>query len=120
MIKSRDKRELGRYGEQIALAALERQGMTLLIKNFRAERCEIDLIMQDGDTVVFVEVKARHGGMFGRGREAVDRRKQEHLIRAATSYALSHGLMDSPLRFDVVEVDLDRESAEHIKNAFIS
>ncbi len=113
-----ENRENGILGEDLALYGLEARGYTLLARNYRAERCEIDLVMQDCGVIAFIEVKARHKSAFGTGREAVDRRKQGNIIKAASAYLIQHGLMDEFVRFDVAEVDLDTRRVIIIKNAF--
>ena len=120
MSDKRKNRALGEWGEKMALNYFESAGYELMERNYRAGRHEIDLIMRDGDTVVFIEVKARSVLTFGRGREAVDRRKQAHIADAAAQYAVAHGLMDASLRFDVAEVDLNTGKVECIKGAFIT
>lgn len=93
--------EKGRSGEELALLYLQSKGYALLEQNFRFQRCEIDLILRDGETLVFVEVKQRSREV---PRLAVDRAKQQRLCRAALGYAAQTGCLDRPLRFDVVEV----------------
>ena len=105
-------------GEDAALEYLLKNGYAYRERNFRAARCEIDLIVMDCDTVVFVEVKSRHGSSYGLGREAVTFAKQKHIIRAAELYLIKAGLTDSFARFDVVEVDLDAMNIVHFKDAF--
>jgi len=113
-----NKSAKGIEGERAALKYLQSKGYLLLEKNYRAQRCEIDLIMQDDETTAFVEVKARSGMRFGLGREAVTRQKQANIIKAATAYAADHGLLEASLRFDVVEVELPSLRVTHIENAF--
>ncbi|MEG1547881.1 MAG: YraN family protein [Clostridia bacterium] len=113
-----NKCESGAYGEQLAKEYLERAGYTLLKANYRALRCEIDLIMLDEDAVVFVEVKARHKSIYGLGREAVTKAKQRNIIKAASYYLQINGWFERNVRFDVAEVDLDINHVFHIKNAF--
>ena len=110
--------ERGRRGEYAALEYLLKKGYVYRDRNFMAEKCEIDIIVMDGDTLVFVEVKARHGSEFGTGREAVTAAKQRNIIKAAQIYAVNTGLMDNFIRFDVVEVDLDTLKVEHIMDSF--
>lgn len=109
---------LGKLGEEAALEYLLSKGCKLCQKNYRAERCEIDLIVWDGDVLVFVEVKARHKSGFGTGREAVTVAKQRNVIKAATIYAIKNGLTQRFMRFDVVEVELNTMGITHIENAF--
>ncbi len=110
--------ERGRRGEDAALEYLLKNGYTYRDRNFRAERCEIDLIVMNGDMLVFVEVKSRHGSEHGLGREAVNKAKQRNIIKAAQLYAVKFGLTENFIRFDVIEVDLDTIRIEHIKDAF--
>ena len=113
-----EKTARGAEGEKRALLHLQKKGYELLERNYSAQRCEIDLVMQHGETTVFVEVKARSSTLFGLGREAVTGKKQQNLIKAATVYAADHGLLEASLRFDVVEVALPSGKVTHIENAF--
>lgn len=112
------KRALGSVGEEAALAYLKKRKYTLLARNYRAERCEIDLILRDGETVVFVEVKARSNNRYGLGREAVTPSKQGNILRAAKHYLMENSLFDVPVRFDVAEYSPQTEQILHIQNAF--
>ena len=85
----------------------------------RIGRDELDLVMQDGAYLVFVEVKARTSEAFGLPREAVDSRKQAHMVRAAEAYLQQTG-GDTPARFDVIEVNLANSEVRHIENAFMT
>lgn len=114
-----DKRESGARGETLALTYLEKLGYTLICRNAHFGHDEIDLILHDGDTTVFVEVKARSSSKFGMGREAVDVRKQKRMARAAQVYLIKSG-EDIPARFDVVEVDLCTGGIVHIPDAFMA
>lgn len=110
--------QTGKKGEETACAFLTRKGFLLVCRNYRYEHREIDLVMRDADTLVFVEVKARSSVRFGAPAEFVTLRKQKHLLLAAQGYLFEHGLCDAPARFDVVEVYLDTGTVEHIENAF--
>lgn len=111
-------REKGNAGEDAALLHYQRRGCTLLARNYRAFRCEVDLILRQGETVVFVEVKARSGSRYGTPAEAVTAAKQANLRKAAQMYLAEHGLLESPARFDVAEVDLNTNAVHLICNAF--
>lgn len=113
---SRERRELGRRGECLAEAHLGGKGYRLLERSYRCRLGEADLIMRDGDTVVFIEVKTRSSGSFGTPEEAVDARKQRKLVQVAQFYLRDRGLDDAPARFDVVAV-ADGE-IRHIPDAF--
>lgn len=104
------KQALGRRGEQIAAEYLQRRGMQILERNFRIRGGEIDLIAKEGETYVFVEVKARSGFAYGRGAEAVHVGKQQALLRTAQTYLYRNDLLEAPARFDVIELDFSGET----------
>jgi putative endonuclease len=111
----------GREAEALACQYLTEQGLRISMRNYRCARGEIDLIMRDGDTVVFVEVRFRRSSRFGGGAESVDRRKQSRLIETASHYLQAHGVgPEMPARFDVVALSPgdDRQIIEWIPNAF--
>ena len=95
---------LGQDGEDAALAHLTRNGLTLVQRNFRCKGGEIDLIMQHGDALVFVEVRKRAGKRHGGAAASVTRAKQGRLIIAAQVY-LQRYRMPPPSRFDVIAID---------------
>lgn len=94
----------GLAGEDQALAYLQQQGLQLLERNFRCKGGEIDLIMQDGKVLVFVEVRVRSDGKFGGAAASVGSAKQKRLIIAAQVYLQRH-TMPPPCRFDVIAFD---------------
>lgn len=95
--------QAGREAEERACAHLRRHGLRLLERNFRCRGGEIDLIMRDGVTLVFVEVRFRRNHRFGGSAATVDQRKQSRLVRAAQTY-LQRGGSVPPCRFDVVAI----------------
>jgi putative endonuclease len=109
---------VGRGGEARAEAYLVERGYKLLRRNYRSGHKEIDLIMQVGCTVVFVEVKSRSQTGYGTPGEFVTPTKRRLLTIAAQGYLLEMGLTDIPARFDVVEVYLGTGEVRHIENAF--
>ena len=110
------KKLLGRIGERKAERYLKRQGYALLERNYMVKVGEADLIMKDGETVVFVEVKTRSSVAFGQPSEAVNGKKQQKYRLIASEYMLKNRLIDVDLRFDVVEIL--KKQVNHIKNAF--
>ncbi len=108
----------GKQAERWAAEFLQQQGLRLITRNFRSRLGEIDLIMQDNDTLVFVEVRQRRNADFGGAAASVDIHKQKRLIRAAQFYlARLHHM--PPCRFDVLLMDDDQgHNAQWIKNAF--
>ena len=99
------RRRFGAAGETLAAGWLEQNGYRLLARNWRSALGEIDIICEQGDELVFVEVKARHGRQLGAPEEAVTPAKQRRLIRAAQSYLLTHGIEQRPYRLDVIAVE---------------
>lgn len=107
----------GRRAEQEALGYLTARGLRLIEANYRCRLGEIDLVMADGNTTVFVEVRMRGSRRFGGAAASVTPTKQRRLYSAARHYLLSRGHAGGPLRFDVVA--LDGGAAPHwIPNAF--
>jgi putative endonuclease len=101
----------------MALKYLEGKGMRLIERNFRCRVGEIDLIMQDGASLVFVEVRLRTNPAFVSAGESISHRKQARIVAAANQYLA--GKREVPCRFDCILLDkLDPESIEWIKNAF--
>ena len=94
---------LGRWGEEIAARHLERAGCHVLARNWRAGRLEIDLVVRDGGTIAFVEVKTRRPGPQ-HPAEAIDRRKRARLRRAAGRWIATQPQRGMEYRFDVVSV----------------
>ena len=111
-----NKRELGTQKELQAMHYLESQGMKILQRNFQCRMGEIDLIAQEGDCLVFVEVKYRAGNRYGSPLEAVNVRKQNTNRNVAQYYLLGRKQVDCPVRFDVVG-NCGNE-LEHMRNAF--
>ncbi len=95
---------LGPAGERLAARFLQRQGYRILARGHRQRLGEIDLIALDHDCLVFVEVKTWKSAAGGDPSQAVDRRKQEKLTRAALIYLKQRRLLDQPARFDVVSI----------------
>lgn len=110
--------KIGRNAEAAAERYLKRRGFQPLFKNYRSGHHEIDLVMRDGDYLVFIEVKARKSDRYGSPAEAVTPEKQRRLIAAAQGFLLRENCPDSAVRFDVVEVDLASGSVRHIPDAF--
>ncbi len=115
-----NKQQSGQLGERRAEQALLSKGYSLVARNYRALKCEIDLIMRDkaNNAIVFIEVKSRSTLAHGGGAEAVTRGKQRNIIKAASFYLMKNDLFNENIRFDVVEVDLLSAQVNHIMNAF--
>ena len=111
----------GRKAEDIACVRLQREGLALAVRNYRSPYGEIDLVMQERDTLVFVEVRYRSSDEFGTPAETVDVRKQARLRATAEHY-----LQNTPraskkaCRFDIVALTGDGEGGDFrwLRNAF--
>lgn len=107
----------GRNAEAAARAYLQAQGLALRAQNFRCAYGEIDLVMQERDTLCFIEVRARAADSHGGAAASVTFAKQQKLIRAAQHYLQAHPLAaDMPCRFDVVT--LGPAGLEWLRDAF--
>ena len=119
-------REQGQYTESLACQYLENKGFKLIEKNFNCRLGEIDLIMKDNDSLVFVEVRYRRSNNFGSGAESVTANKQSKLIKTASLYLQKHDKYNkNPARFDIVSItgiietnDINNIDFDWIENAF--
>ncbi len=105
----------------MALDFLQRQGLRLLTKNYAWRGGELDLVMSDKDTIVFVEVRQRSSTRFGSAQESLNSKKCTRLINCAQHYLQNKKLLHRPCRFDVMaangKVEGDDMHFEWIKNA---
>jgi putative endonuclease len=117
---TRERLELGRFGEELALKKIKQLGYKKIIRNYRCPLGEVDVVARDGDTLVFVEIKTRKGASTAFAKEAVDAKKRRQLSKVALAYLKSHNCCETKARFDVVAVNVDGRQAqiEVIKNAF--
>jgi len=104
----------GDAGEELALRFLLQQGLALVERNFRCKGGEIDLVMRDGRSLVFVEVRKRAASGYGGAAASVTARKQARLIVAAQTF-LQRCTMPPACRFDVIAID--GTALEWLKNA---
>ena len=112
------KQIFGRAAEQKAIEHLERLGYRLIEQNWRTKFGEIDLIMEDGSALVFVEVKARRSNTFGSAVEALTGAKQHKLVKLAQIYITMHRRWHSEFRIDFVSIQVESGvyQIEHYKN----
>jgi putative endonuclease len=115
------KQEFGRKSEALAEEYLKRKGLNILKRNYRCGHKEIDLVGKDGNTIVFIEVKAGRSKDFGAPQERVDLRKQRNLTEAAYHFIQEENITDCDFRFDVVAISYQKgkEKIDHIENAFM-
>ena len=105
------RRARGDAAEAAALEMLQARGLQLLARNAASRGGELDLVMRDGATVVFVEVRYRATRRFGGGAASVDAGKRRRLVHAARAFLAGHPQMaDAPCRFDVVDADGDPDA----------
>jgi putative endonuclease len=118
---SKDKRNLGLWGENVAAQYLARRGYTILDRNARTPYGEIDLVTQKQDVIVFVEVKTRSSSSFGYPEEAMTSAKKAHFLAAAQAYLQAHPELDGDWRLDVIAVRRypigNRPGIHHFENA---
>lgn len=110
----------GERSEHLAARHLRWRGYRIIARNFKAAGAEIDIIVKDRDTIVFVEVKARMSDVLGSPELAVDARKQYRIRKAAEIFASRHRNDERPIRFDVIAIvgDGRGRKVEHRKDAF--
>ena len=119
------KKELGAKGEEVAVNYLKSRGYRIVERNYRIRFGEIDIIAEQGDDLVFIEVKTRSGTLFGSPFESVTKQKQKQLSKVALEYISKQGFHNRPARFDVVGIELQKGSetfqdaaVELLQNAF--
>ncbi|RPI79222.1 MAG: YraN family protein [Desulfobacteraceae bacterium] len=117
---TRERLQLGKLGEDLALKKLKSLGYQSFIRNYRCPLGEIDLIARDGDTLVFLEIKTRRGRTLEYAKEAVNERKRRKIAQTAQVFLKENGCEEIKSRFDVVAINLGqgRDEIEVIKNAF--
>ncbi len=114
-------KQIGDFGEKLALKYLRKRGYRIRETNFRCREGEIDIIAQDKDYLVFVEVRTRRGSDFGTPEESLTMAKKERLISLALAYLQTNRNLPPLWRLDVVAIELDQDNQisriELIQNA---
>ena len=100
-----DRKQVGRWGEWLALRHLQRLRWDVIARNWRSRRGELDLIAYHGGEIVFVEVRTRVAPTDIRPEETVDSAKQEKLQEVAWDFVRHHDMMDALYRFDLVAIE---------------
>lgn len=113
------KQKFGQEGEEIALAHLSNKKYKIVAKNYRYGRSEIDIIAQDGDVIVFVEVKIRETDVYGLPEEAVSTSKMNKLAEGAEGYLLENDI-HAECRYDIISIIKNQYKTEikHFVDAF--
>lgn len=116
---SNSTHSIGKSGESTAFTHLIKLGFKIREKNWRYGHEEIDLIAENDEFIIFVEVKKRKNNSYGKPEVFVNRKKQQHLIRAANAYLIQKNL-EKEARFDIIAISgMDgQEEVVHIPNAF--
>ena len=113
------KQALGRWGEDTAIRFLQQNDYTILERNVRSLRGEIDIVAFKDGAVIFVEVKTRSSIAFGFPEDAVTHRKQASMLQAAENYFLNHPDCPDTWQFDILAITLKTGShpvIEHFEN----
>jgi putative endonuclease len=109
------RKRLGDAGEEIAARELVRRGYVVRERNWRCPEGELDIVAEQGEALVFVEVRTRRGDRFGTPEESITLAKRAHLIAAAQAYLQAHSLQDRDWRIDVVAVEMsDRGQLQRV------
>jgi putative endonuclease len=114
------KTKKGTIGEDVAVDYLMKKGYRIIQRNYRFEHGEIDIVAEDGNVLVFVEVKARRSKEFGEPEEAVTSCKRGKIRATADGYLFENDIDDKECRFDVIAIDYHDNKTEirHIIDAF--
>jgi putative endonuclease len=114
------KREVGEAAEQRALAFLQERGLRLIEANYYCRQGEVDLIMEEGEDLVFVEVRYRADTRFSHPFETIGPEKQRRIAAAARHYLAARAVEDRSIRFDTVAVigPGERPAIEHVRDGF--
>jgi putative endonuclease len=117
---SRQRQQIGSAGEKAAVRYLRKKGFKILEQIFTSPVGEIDIIVKDRQTIVFVEVKTRRSLSFGSARMAITPKKQRKISMVALYYLKTNQKMNQRARFDVVTVlsTAEEKTIDHIQNAF--
>lgn len=112
--------ELGKKGEELAVEFLQKNGYTILERNWRFKKAEVDIIAQKNDVLAVVEVKTRSNNYFGDPQDFVNPKKIKLLVEAIHEYVTSRNL-DVEVRFDIIAIlkNQYRFDIEHLEDAFL-
>ncbi len=111
--------QLGKKGEQLAVDYLLKKGYTIVERNYRFDKAEVDVIAQQNDTLAIVEVKTRSSTDFGNPQDFVKPKQIKNLVKAVDEYVTVNDL-DVEVRFDIIAIVRTGKqfSIEHLEDAF--
>jgi len=111
--------ELGKEGEEMAVNYLQKNGYTILERNYRFQKAEVDIIAQLKETIAIVEVKTRSTADFGNPQDFVKPKQIQRLVLAVDEYVTVNSL-DVEVRFDIIAIIKEDKTVklEHLENAF--
>lgn len=112
------KYDIGMVGEEEVAKYLEKIGCNILYRNYRTNKGEIDIIFEEGENLVFGEVKTRTNELFGKPCESVDKVKRNKIIYVAKQFIYRNVAYDKEVRFDVFEVNYNEKKINHIRDAY--
>lgn len=118
---SRNTRQIGNEGEDIAAAYLEAKDWIIIDRNYFFEKAEVDIVATDRNYIIFVEVKSRSDIYFGRPEEYVTPEKEANIKKAAEAWVYERKMETAVVRFDVISIILHDKKApeiEHFEDAF--
>ncbi len=104
---------LGAWGEDVAVAYLQKIGYRIIARHWLARAAEIDIVAKDKDEYVFIEVKTRSSRAFGLPEDAVSGFKVQRLVRGVELYRLKYAITAMPYRIDVVAIEKDPQTGTH-------
>ena len=113
--------QFGHSAEALAAQCLRQKGYRILEQNLRVLNGELDIVAQDGETLVFIEVKGRRTQSLGNIAFAIDDRKKRQIIKLASYYLSEKGFTNQPCRFDAIFVNLSNANTPeltHVSHAF--
>jgi putative endonuclease len=113
---TRQRKRLGNQGEDLACAYLKNQGAEIIERNWKCQAGEADVIVREGDDIVFVEVKTRSSDSAGFPEEAVDYKKRRRYEKIAMEYLFSHDLPAARVRFDVLALLLSNNGKAFLRH----
>jgi len=115
MLKKDKRHQLGQDSENFAVEFLQKNGYTIIQRNYRIRGGEIDIIAKENDTLVFIEVKSRTSTRYGHAIESLSHQQQKRLYKTAITYLHEHKMKNQRARFDVVAIQKNQYPGTEIR-----